>query len=118
MELLSTIELLLSEQGVDPVEERRSGDRRHYECTQLLAPFDQQHLPQQADFRQVHCRDLSPSGFSFYSYRRPDTDHVVVALGAIPFKFFVAEIVHANVVDGENGQEFFIGCRFVRRLGE
>lgn len=116
--MLSAIELLLSNQGTEPLQERRGGERRRYVCTQLLAPYDQGELPQQADFRQVRCRDISPTGFSFRSYRRPETQYVVVALGAIPFKFFVAEIVRANRVQSENGLEYLIGCRFVRRLSE
>ena len=116
--LLSAIELLLSDQGTEPTQERRGRERRRYACTQLLAPYDQGALPQQADFRQVKCHDISPTGFSFRSYRRPQTEHVVVALGAIPFKFFAAEIVRVDRVQSENGLEYLIGCRFIQRLGE
>ena len=117
VELLSTIETILSEQAKYAMDERRTDSRRSYDCTQLLAPFDGESLPQQADFRQVQCRELSPSGFSFYTYRQPDSDQVVVALGAVPFKFFIAEIVHMSISSTEGGQDFLVGCQFVNRLG-
>lgn len=116
LELLSAIESILSEQAAHATDERRTDARHHYECTQLLAPFDGDSLPQQADFRQVQCRDLSPSGFSFYTYRQPESDQVVVALGAVPFRFFVAEIIHMSISSDEGGQDFLVGCRFARRL--
>lgn len=115
--LLSTIESILSEQAAHAANDRRNDARRSYECTQLLAPFDGESLPQQADFRQVQCRDLSPAGFSFYTYRQPGSDQVVVALGAVPFKFFIADIVHMSISSTEGGQDFLVGCQFVSRLG-
>jgi hypothetical protein len=115
-DLFDTISDLLAEQEAASDDERRGGDRREYEHIQLLAPYDSSTLPKQEDFRQVQCRDLSPSGFSFVAYRRPTMEHVVIALGAIPFKFLVAKIVHSSPSECELNQDFLVGCRFVRRL--
>ncbi len=117
-DLFETISELLAEQNALGSDERRAGERRNYDSVQLLAPYDANLLPLQEDFRQVQCRDLSPKGFSFLSYRQPETDHVVVALGSVPFKFFVAKIMHSSPSESELNQNFLIGCRFVRRLNE
>ncbi|MCA9124221.1 MAG: hypothetical protein H6822_34035 [Planctomycetaceae bacterium] len=117
-DLFDTISELLAEQNALSGDERREGTRRNYECIQLLAPYDANSLPLQEDFRQVQCRDLSPRGFSFISYRQPTTEHVVVALGTVPFKFFVAKIIHSSPSESELNQNYLVGCRFVRRLTE
>jgi hypothetical protein len=117
-DLFETISELLAEQHAISGDERREGARRSYDCIQLLAPYDANLLPKQEDFRQVQCRDLSPRGFSFLSYRQPATDHVVVALGAVPFKFFVAKIIHSNPSENEHSEGYLVGCRFIRRLSE
>ena len=62
------------------------------------------------------CRDLSSTGFSFVSYRQPQTDYVIIALGAVPFKFFVAEIAHVSRAETLNTTNFLVGCRFLRRV--
>ena len=115
-DLFDTISELLAEQNAMNNDERRASERRDYDCIQLLAPYDANCLPLQEDFRQVQCRDLSPKGFSFLSYRQPDTEHVIIALGAVPFKFFVAKIVHNSPSENELSNNYLIGCRFVRRL--
>lgn len=116
-ELVTTISKLLSEQEALGNDERRVEERRQFGCVQLLAPYDGDTLPSQADFRQVQCRDVSPTGFSFLTYRQPNTNHVVVALGAVPFKFFAAEIAHVSLAETESTQNFLVGCKFVQRLG-
>jgi len=115
-ELFRTVGDLLNEQRGQSDSERRNQVRRPYQCVQLLAPYDGNKLPVQADFRQVQCQDLSENGFSFMSYRRPDTRWVIVALGAVPFLFFAAEIVHIGSVDVHPEYEFQVGCRFTRRV--
>lgn len=115
-ELITTVSALLAEQDRVGHDERRVAERRVFECVQLLAPFDGDQMPSQEDFRQVLCRDLSATGFSFVTYRQPPTDFVIIALGAVPFKFFVAEIAHTSRAETANTTNFRVGCRFVRRL--
>ncbi len=115
-DLLETIDELLTEQDSAYHDERRGGQRHGYDCVQLLAPYDGHRLPTQEEFRQVQCRDLSPTGFSFLAYRQPATEFLLVALGAVPFKFFVAKIIHVRASEHDVNQSFLIGCRFVRRV--
>ena len=116
LELFKTVGDLLNEQWGESAKERCTQVRRPYQCVQLLAPYDEIQLPSQADFRQVQCQDLSENGFSFMSYRRPESRFVIVALGAVPFLFFVAEIVHIESVTVPSEYEFKIGCRFTNRV--
>jgi hypothetical protein len=110
-------ELLVSAMRTDsPTGEernRRSRERSRYQCVQLVAPYDGQKRPTQADFRHVICRDLSTGGFSFVVPHPLATKQLIVALGAIPFSFVVAEVVRSELT--EHG-EVLVGCRFVERL--
>lgn len=115
-DLYREINELLNEQRDLLGSDRRTNDRRPYQCLQLVAPYDGESLPGQDAFRKERCNDLSASGFSFVSTRRPATAKVVVALGQVPFLFFVADIVHVHAVESDFGDEFFVGCRFVNRV--
>jgi len=115
-ELYREITELLNEQRALLGSDRRADDRRPYDCLQLVAPFDGKSLPGQEAFRQKRCGDLSTSGFSFFSGRRPLTSQIMVALGQDRFLFFVADIVHVHEVKSADGEEFFIGCHFVKRV--
>jgi len=114
--LYAEITELLNEQRILLGSDRRSDDRRSYECSQLVAPYDGGTIPGQDEFRQERCNDLSASGFSFICGRRPATSKVVVALGQVPFLFYIADIVHVHEVETEHGHEFFVGCSFVNRV--
>jgi len=116
--LFDSITSLINEQREEPQKERRGEDRRPYRCVQLLAPYDGEQLPDQQSFRQVLCHDLSPNGFSFYSYRTPETPQLIVALGRVPtIRFFIAEVKRVNSSPTDHGHEYQVGCRFLRRLG-
>jgi len=118
VDLYREITELLQEQRSLLGSDRRTNDRRPYECLQLVAPYDGVSLPGQEAFRQERCNDLSSTGFSFISTRRPATSKVVVALGQVPFLFFVAEIVHVHDVASDFGDEFFVGCHFLHRVAQ
>jgi len=96
--------------------ERRGGDRRPYECLQLVAPYRDEKLPDQSQFIRVQCQDLSAGGFSYLVPEAPDYQHLIVALGAVPFTFLIAQVMrHATVVHGD-ASEFLVGCRFTGRI--
>lgn len=115
--LFSTIHTLLEEQQHPvQVEHRQGGERRPFTCSQLMAPYDGWTLPKQSDFRLVECHDLSPSGFSFLSPERPEYEHLVIALGEIPFTFFSAQVMHARAAVPKPGNPYLVGCRFLHRL--
>lgn len=110
------VHALLDEQMAGSEPERRGSARHPYNCIQLLAPFDGKRLPAQADFRKVHCQDISATGLSFCSPRKPETQYVVIALGAVPFSFYVAEVMHAQPVNNDGVVEYLVGCRLMRRI--
>jgi hypothetical protein len=116
--LYAEITELLNEQRALLGSDRRSDDRRPYECSQLVAPYNGESLPGQDEFCQERCHDLSSSGFSFLTGRRPATSKVVVALGQVPFLFYVAEIVHVHEVESEQGDEYIVGCNFTNRVDQ
>lgn len=107
---------LIGEQEPVAEKERRTNDRRAYRCIQLLAPYDGVRLPAQAEFRKVQCHDISAHGFSYLTSQPPESEYVVICLGAIPFLFYDAEIVHYNAVQQGGSVEYLVGCRLRRRI--
>jgi hypothetical protein len=106
-------ELLEEQKGSS---DRRRAARHAYECVQLLALYDGRNSPAQADFRGVLCHDLSPGGFSFYADEAPRLPYVIVALGAIPFNFFVARVLRVTLAEAEAEASHIVACRFIRRV--
>ena len=114
--LFNMIHGLLDQQAEVAGFERRQHERHAYHCTQLLAPFDGKRRLTQTDFRLVHCRDLSSTGFSFFAPRAPKFRFVVVALGVVPFKFFKAEIVRISEDEVDGEVTWVVGCKFTERI--
>jgi hypothetical protein len=114
--LFETITALIREQHEASRENRRGNVRHPFDCVQLLAPYDGEHLPDLDELRPVLCHDLSRCGFSYLASEKPVTHHVVAALGSIPPKFFIAEILHVHPTMTVDGYEYKVGCRFLRRL--
>jgi hypothetical protein len=96
--------------------EQRAADRQQFDCQQLLAPFDGIRLPNQSEFRQVVCQDLSPGGFSFVMPNCVDFEEVVVALGQVPFKFFTARVQNQSRIRQRGRFAYRVGCRFTGRI--
>lgn len=97
----------------------RRNERRYPFCrVQLLAPCIGNRMPASSDFRQVQCRDLSPRGFSYVTQQPPDFEYLIVALGDLPFTFFLAEVRHvlSQRQSADAPEHFLVGCRFVRRV--
>src|SRR5687767_6625000 len=105
------------EQGQQPTDKRKSR-RRTYICRQLVAPFDGTRLPQQDEFDWAMFRDVSSSGISFLSERKPTTKQLVVAVGPAPFTFLVVEIVRTTKRDDLASHPYHVGCRILRELDE
>ena len=103
-------------QNSEPQSERREGKRSKFVCVQLVAPYTGGAYPEQADFLHVECRDLSTSGFSFVTPQEPETERLVVALGRVPFQFFIAEIVKCNPIMVEEERLYRVGCHFRLRI--
>jgi hypothetical protein len=114
--LFDMVHSLLREQQPETERERRGGRRRSFNCAQLLAPYDGRQLPAQADFRLERCLEISPTGFSFVTSVPPRTTFVVIALGAVPFKFFSARVMHVGAADETDAGEFRVGCKLLQRI--
>lgn len=109
-------ELQQSQRAAVKSPEQRRNQRQKFSCIQLIAPYEGRRMPSQAEFQPQLCHDLSPTGFSFWQKKPLGVSHLIVALGEVPFIFFVAEIVHqAFEPQGEPGG-WRIGCRFIRRV--
>jgi hypothetical protein len=99
------------------VTEKRSTERQNYQCTQLIASFDGQNLPSQSEFHAVLCHDLSPTGFSFWSPKKPNGIELIVALGKVPFIFMQATIVNLQKEASTSYCGWRVGCKFTNRVG-
>ena len=109
--------LLQAEEDATPAElERRSSMRSEFGQWQLIAPYVTGRRPRQPDFRFVECCDLSPGGFSFVAGEPMDAEEFVIALGAAPFKFFVAKVTNRRIDSTTERSRVVIGCKFVRRF--
>ena len=113
--LFESLHALLEEQKASHGD-RRGDVRRAYECFQLLAFYDGCRAPAQGDFRCVLCHDLSPGGFSFLAEEAPRLPYVIIALGSIPFTFFVAQVLRVRPAGGDGGSGCLVACRFLRRV--
>jgi PAS domain S-box-containing protein len=98
-------------------EERRSRNRRAFPYIQVVAPFDDGKLPERTLFREVRCRDISPTGFSYLTPVAPDYKRLVVAFGAPPaLMYLAAEVVHVSPFVFNGCNVFVVGCRYMGRL--
>lgn len=90
-----------------------------YEVWQYVAPFKGDALPSAERFERVLCRDLSSSGFSFFSEELPNYEVLIVALGSPPdLRFFVSQITHSPAVSVRDQVGHLISCRFLRKLSD
>jgi hypothetical protein len=64
----------------------------------------------------VLCHDLSPGGFSFFADESPGQPYVIIALGTIPFTFFVAKVLRVRPAALNEQGSHLVGCRFIRRI--
>ncbi len=121
--------------------ERRRCPRQPFPVVRQIAQAAGDHLPEQAAFFPVRCRDLSPDGFSFLAKTRPEFRSLVLALDAPPETIYLAaevrhctsvaiypsgrvEVLHGRDLpaDGEpcsaDAAEYWVlvGCQFTRRL--
>jgi len=125
------------DQGV----ERRSQKRSAYRVAQRIAPWDGAKFPDEGEFVQVRCHDLTRAGFSFLTPTEPRFRTFVVEFGVPPDVLYLAAQVLRSVPvicypsgtvtrmsgpndvatlrgePGEKGQPMFlVGCRLTRRL--
>lgn len=114
--LLVMQEATVVENSAPEPENRRTTHRKTFYCWQMMAWYDGKRAPQQTDFHLIECRDLSPSGFSFFSDKKPCQERMIIAIGSAPFAFFEAVTVRCEPAVGERTKGFIVGCRFEKRL--
>lgn len=125
---------------MDRRQERRQHPRKAYRAIQRVAPWLGGVFPEEDEFFDVACRDLTPAGFSFLFPTEPDFPQLVAELGQGPEAIYVvAEVLRSEPVllypaghverrRNASGRArpatrrrggtpmFLIGCRFLRRL--
>lgn len=114
-ELFDLVHRLLHGEQPNRVVDRRDDPRRSFRCIQLMAFYTPPQMPNAAEFQQIPCDDLSTQGLGFFLREEPIHKHVVIALGNVPFKFLLAEIVRTQQVRHEDEAVYRIGCKFVGR---
>jgi len=105
----------LRQQLEDPANEDEHhprSDRRPFVYVQRIAPYAST-LPDRASFREVMCRDISTSGFSFLSKLPPEFKQLVVELGVPPNAMYV--IGRVARVERQPDNNYVVGCKFTSR---
>ncbi len=83
------------------------------EHTIYIAPQANARTVRRSDFHPMLGRDISVSGFSFFSETRPRFDSLIVAINGLDGdRIFAAEVVHATLID----KHYVVGCRFLERV--
>ncbi len=123
--------------GREPVE-RRQQRRSQFVCTQRIALRRGPGTPDESEFIEVKCQDLTQRGFSFLLPSEPLFHFLVVAFGAPPNVIYIsARVTHSEQVlvyqsglierSPEGGiptdnpsqparRMVLVGCEFVERL--
>jgi PAS domain S-box-containing protein len=96
--------------------DRRQRDRRAFPYVQQIAPLVEGQPPENHQFRPMRCRDISPTGFSFFSPTPPDFQDLIVALGGeSTTTYLAARVMHATIIERDNKVAYIVGCRYLSR---
>ncbi len=104
------------DQRLDFETDRRVAARKPFDWIQWLAPYDGEQVPTASQFDHVRCYDLSPQGFAYLATEPPEMPYVIIALGRVPFTFYVARVVSAADVTVDDRHRLKIGCQFLKRF--
>ena len=89
--------------GEDGPAARRRERRRSFLSSQRIAPRRGPGVPDESQFFEVPCHDLSRGGFSFFAPNRPDFDSLAVAVGTPPEGIYkAAQVAHCEDVLGDS----------------
>ena len=105
-------------QQILPIEPDHGAVRLPFTEMQRMAPYHGGgELPDEAEFREVRCHDLSAGGISFLCAEPPEAQTLVVQLGkGDNVRYMIARVAHIVAV-GESAEfQFRVGCSFVERL--
>lgn len=134
----SLIHNLVGPPGPDESVERRTHERQPFQSIQRIAARRGLALPDESEFFEVRCHDLTGGGFSFLLTREPDFDSLVATFGTPPKAIYIAaRVTHrapvlvyptwqikrldapAGVPPPENPAAMpmvLVGCRFTERF--
>ena len=131
---------LVGSQLKDEPAERRRSARRPFSVVQRIAPRRGPGVPQDHEFVEVRCHDLTRAGFTFFLPIRPDFTSLVAGFGTPPQLLYVAAdvtrcdsvLVHASGEVEHIGQQadgaakdpqsdtatpmILVSCQFTERL--
>lgn len=92
-------------------------ERRKFSLKQRVAPYSGGNCPSQDKFVEVHCRDLSSDGLSFYSTNPVAWEQAVIELGAAPsLTYFAARVEKVEPIAADMSAGYRVECRFVNRI--
>ncbi len=121
----------------DETTDRRGNRRQVFQAINRIALRRGTDVPDESEFFEVQCHDLTGSGFSFFLPSQPNFDSLVAAFGIPPSVIYLdAEVSHYDDVlvhpsgliervehAGRQDADVqaatpmvMVGCRFVRRL--
>ena len=101
------------EQKTAESQNQRRSLRRPFACKQRIAPYASP-LPDPSTFREVMCRDISTSGFSFLSTTDPEFTELIIELGVPPNSIYVvARVARVSQLPDNGG--LVVGCQFTGR---
>ena len=137
----SLIHQLAGSPRPDDAAERRKDRRKPFVSTQRIAARRGTEVPDESEFIEIQCHDLTRHGFSFFLPNHPEFDSLVAAFGTPPEVLYVAaEVSHCEDVllhstglvqslgdraahvsyedhTGRTAQtKVLVGCRFTERL--
>jgi len=135
------IHQLVDSSQPDEDAERRNQHRELFLSTQRIALRRGPGIPDESEFIDVRCHDLTRKGFSFFLSSSPNFDSLVAAFGSPPELIYVAakvshcqevlvyssgvvepvrdpaEHVGHQATEGQTATEMvLVGCRFTARL--
>lgn len=99
--------------------DRRARSRRSYPYVQRIAPMRGTSMPDETQFSEWMCHDISSRGFSFLAPNQPDYHKIVVAFGSPPaLVYLTAEVRHATRREQNGRTQFIVGCRYTGRVSK
>ena len=76
-------------------------------------------MPDDTQFNEWMCYDISSRGFSFLAPNQPDYHKIVVAFGTPPsLVYLTAEVRHATRREENGRTQYIVGCRYTGRVSK
>ena len=93
--------------------------RYPYHRSQYVASYEEGHVPEPGDFRQVECHEISTGGLSYLCRERPLSQFLVISLGDEERPIYMkVRVAHVRDVCWQGKACFRVGCEFLERLEE